>query len=191
MPRPSASEQEILEAGRRVFARDGFERATLERIAQEAGVSRVTLHRRGVSKAMILEGLLATALERYRAALWPALTARGSGAERLALALRALCASAEEHRELLEAVDGRRRDAVFHEDGEDAATRAFFVEPLVRLLEDGMADGSLTSCDAEERATVLFNLVGWTYLHLRSGHGWKEDRATEAVVVITLNGVVA
>lgn len=191
MPRPSASEQEILEAGRRVFARDGFERATLERIAQEAGISRVTLHRRGVSKAMILEGLLATALEHYRAALWPALTARGTGAERLALALRAVCTSAEDHRELLEAVDDRRRDAIFHEEGGEAATRGFFVEPLVRLLEDGIADGSLAPCDAEERATVLFNLVGWTYLHLRSGHGWKEDRAAEAVVAIALNGTVA
>jgi AcrR family transcriptional regulator len=186
----SVLEQEVVEAAGRVFGRDGFERATLERIANEAGVSRVTLHRRGVSKDALLAALTERALERYRAALWPALTARGSGRERLESALRALCDAAEEHRPLLEAL-GTRRDEVFHEEGEDAMTRSFFVEPLVRLIEDGMSDGTLRDGDAEERATVLFNLVGWTYLHLRGGHGWSPQRATDAVVDVALKGVAA
>ncbi|HEX8120535.1 MAG TPA: TetR/AcrR family transcriptional regulator [Solirubrobacteraceae bacterium] len=185
------SSDEILAAAGRVFGRDGYERATLERIAQEAGVSRVTLHRRGVSKEALLGSLTERAVERYRAALWPALTARGTGRERLESALPALCAAAEEHRPLLEAL-GTRRDEVFHEEGEDAMTRSFFVEPLVRLIEDGTSDGTLRACgDPEERATVLFNLVGWTYLHLRGGHGWSPERATEAVVDVALNGVAA
>lgn len=40
-----------------------------------------------------------------------------------------------------------------------------------------------------ETATVLFNLVGWSYLHLRSGHRWPPDRATEAILDVALNGV--
>ncbi len=178
-------------AAGRVFARDGYERATLERIAQEAGLSRVTLHRRGLSKEALLAAMTERALDRYRAALWPALTSRGTGRERLSAALVALCECAEEHRPLLEAL-GTRRDEVFHEDGEDAMTRGFFVEPLVRLLEDGARDGTLREAgDPEERATVLFSLVGWTYLHLRSGHGWPPDRAARALVDVVLDGVAA
>ena len=176
-----------MEAGRRVFARDGYERATLEQIAQEAGVSRVTLHRRGVSKEAILGQLAERAVDRYRAALWPALTARGTGRERLHQALDALCEAAEEHRELLEAL-GPRGDEIFHKGD---FTRSFFTEPLVRLLDDGAADGSLAPGDAEERATVLFNLVGWTYLHLRGGHGWGKKRAADAVVAIAMEGVAS
>jgi AcrR family transcriptional regulator len=184
-----ASEDEVIEAGRRVLARDGYEGATLERIATEAGISRVTLHRRGVTKAAIVLQLAERGLERYRRLMWPALTARGTGRERLDQALRAICQAAEEHRELLEALGDRRRDELFHRDGDEALTRDFFTEPLVRLLEDGAQDGSLEPADAEERATVLFNLVAFTYLHLRAGHGWNEDRAADAVVTIALEGV--
>jgi len=44
-----------------------------------------------------------------------------------------------------------------------------FTESLERLLRDGIADGTLRPEDLRESATVLFNLVGWTYIHLRSG----------------------
>lgn len=41
-----------------------------------------------------------------------------------------------------------------------------------------------------ETATVLFNLVGWTYIHLRTGHGWRPERAQTATVAIALHGVL-
>ena len=50
-----------------------------------------------------------------------------------------------------------------------------FTEPVQRLLADGVADGSLAVDDPEETATVLFNLVGHTYRHLRAGHGWSPE----------------
>jgi hypothetical protein len=38
---------------------------------------------------------------------------------------------------------------------------------------------------------VLYNQVGWTYRHLRSGHRWRARRAEDAVVRLALNGVTA
>src|SRR5919197_3721687 len=96
-----ALDDKLLEAGRSAFKRFGYQGATVERIAGEAGVSRVTLHRRGISKDAILAELSERAAERYRAALWPALTGPGSGHERLELALAALCDEAEANLELL------------------------------------------------------------------------------------------
>jgi AcrR family transcriptional regulator len=178
----------LLEAARRAFAAHGYANATLERIADEAGLSRVTLHRRGVSKDGLLAELVTRATDDYRRAMWPALTGEGTGAERLAQALKALCASAEEHMALLVALRAQS-DAIFHRDDEEALTRTVYTEPLEKLLREGAADGSLRDVDALETATVLFNLVGWTYIHLRTGHGWPPERAARATLDPVLHGL--
>lgn len=180
---------EILAAGRSVLARYGYHGATAERLALAAGVSRVTLHRRGVTKDTILAQLTERAVQGYREALWPSLIGTGSAAERLTSGLLALCDQAEANMDLLIALSSRT-DEIFHEPGEEAMTRSVFTEPIERLLRDGAQDGSLREVDAAETATVLFNLVGWTYIHLRTGHRWSSARARERVLEIALNGVL-
>src|SRR5215212_3039534 len=119
-------EHDLLAAGRRAFARHGFAGATMERIAAEAGVSQVTLHRRGVTKEGILAALVEQAIAEYRSALWPALTAPGTGRERLEVALAAIVGQTEANLDLLLAVRSQT-DQVFHENaGEEALTRGVF-----------------------------------------------------------------
>ena len=187
-PRQAIDDERVLDGARAALAKHGWPGVTLERIAEEAGVSRVTLHRRGVSKDALLGRLAERAIEEYRAAMWPALTGAGSGAARLEQALAALCEVAEANLALLLAL-GAASDAVFHEQGEEALTRGRFTEPLERLLRDGAADGTLHAPDPVEAATVLFNLVGWTYVHLRTGHGWPPERARGATLPVALDGV--
>ncbi len=101
--------------------------------------------------------------------------------------------AAEEHMVLLLAVRAQT-DAIFHreeEEEEEAMTRSVFTDPLEKLLREGIADGSLRAVDPLETATVLFNLVGWTYIHLRAGHGWKPDRARRATLDPVLHGLLA
>ncbi len=185
----TTSDPHLLDAAKRTFATHGYAGATIERIATAAGVSRVTLHRRGVTKDGLLAELVARATEDYRRVMWPALTGEGTGAERLALALEALCDSAEEHMALLVALRAQA-DGIFHRGDEDEAlTRSVFTEPLEKLLREGTADGSLRDVDPVESATVLFNVVGWTYIHLRTGHGWKPERARRATLDSALNGI--
>jgi AcrR family transcriptional regulator len=182
-------DDQIVTGARRALQRYGLAGATLERIATEAGVSRMTLHRRGIGRDKLLRALVDRMVEAERAALWPALTAVGDAATRLQLALEAECSVAEDHLEVLEAMDAGERDEIFH--GDDGLTRAEFVEPLRRLLIDGVQDGTLRSADPDEDATVLFNVVGRTYRHLRTGHGWEPARARDAVVRLALDGVRA
>ena len=181
---------EVLRAARVVFKQHGYAGATIERIAAQAGVSRVTLHRRGLTKDALLGDLAARATEDYLRAMWPALIGQGSGAVRLAEALRALCDASEEHMALLLALRAQT-DAIFHREEEEALTRSVFTDPLEKLLREGIADGSLRPVDPLETATVLFNLVGWTYIHLRTGHGWKPDRARRATLDPVLHGLLA
>lgn len=187
---PYRRHETLADAARRAFEQYGYAGTTLELIAEQAGLSRVTLHRRGVTKDGLLAELAARATEEYRKTMWPALTASGSGAERLHAALEALCTSAEENLALLTALRAQS-DAVFHRDEEEALTRTVFTEPLERLLLDGIADGSLREVDAEETATVLFNLVGLTYMHMRTGHGWPPERARRAVLDPVWHGLLA
>lgn len=83
-----------------------------------------------------------------------------------------------------------RTDAIFHHEEDEAMTRSVFTDPLEKLLREGIADGSLRPVDRLETATVLFNLVGWTYIHLRTGHGWKPDRARRATLDPVLHGLL-
>ena len=178
----------LVDGARRAIEEHGPSGATLERIAAAAGLSRMTLHRRGVSRAAILAALAERLEADYRAAMWPALVADVDTArERLELALVAQCDVADANLAVLDALDDATRDAVFHE---GSLTREVFVEPLIRLFRDGGADGSLRAVDdPAESATVIFNVVGHGYRHLRSGHGWTHARARDAVVRLALDGV--
>jgi AcrR family transcriptional regulator len=188
-PAAAAPDPRLLEGARRAVELHGWEAATLQRVADAAGLSRMTLHRRGITKDLLL-GWLSESLEAdYREAMWPALTAPGQARDRLAAALVAQCEVAENNLELIEALGTRAHAAVYHDDERPTLTRDVFVEPLRRLLIDGAADGSLRKTDPTETATVLLNLVGFTYRHLRTGHGWEPDRAREAVLEIALEGV--
>ena len=192
MGRAPASEESILAGARRVLNRHGWQRTTVEQIADEAGISRVTLHRRGLTKDVILARLAEQATERYRDAMWPVLTAPEPAGDRLTAALRVLCDLAEENLGLLLALDAQASAQIFHAAGTgEVLTRDVYTEPLERLLRDGLNEGSVrTVSDPTQTATVLFNLVGWTYIHLRSGHGWRPERARDGILDLALHGLL-
>jgi AcrR family transcriptional regulator len=162
----------------------------LEDIAAAAGVSRMTLHRRGVGKPQVLDGLAALLEAEHQRAVLPALTAPGDAATRLRLALEACCDVDERYLSLLDELGDHRRDAIFHEEGDGPVlTRATFTDALRRLLEDGARDGTLDPGDDPERtATLLFNAAGWTYRHMRVGHRWPPEQARAAVVELLVRG---
>jgi AcrR family transcriptional regulator len=189
VPEAPAVPPHIVDAARHVLAQDGLAAATLERISRQAGVSRMTLHRHGLSKQQIIRAIADRLEADYREAMWPALVAHGTARERLTDALERLCEVTERNLALLAALSANSRDAIYHESGPGALTRAVFVEPLQRLLLDGAADGSLALLDAEETATVLFNVVGHTYAHLRVGHQWSPERARGGVISVAIEGV--
>ncbi len=172
--------------------RVGWQAVTLEQLARALGVSRVTLHRQGIGKAEVLEALRDHIAALYREALWPALTSPGNARERFEQACEALCDLSERHLRLLEGLSDVDRAVVFHDPGENALTRAEITAGLIRLLRDGVAERTLQVGDSpEETATVVFNLIGGTYRHLRAGHGWPPERARRAVVEIAVRGVSA
>ncbi|HEY2054663.1 MAG TPA: TetR/AcrR family transcriptional regulator [Solirubrobacterales bacterium] len=181
-PAKEPPERKLIAAARKAIEEHGYAGLTLERIAAEAEVSRVTLHRRGHSKDEIFNALIVQVREEHRDALWPALTASGDGADRLRMAVAKICDMCE--RDLLVMLAMRAHlDAAAHGAlAPEPQTNWIVAEPLQVLARDGIADGSLRDGDPETVGAVLVNWAGWTYVHMRTAFDWKPRRARAVVV---------
>jgi len=183
----------LLEAAGAVIAEHGLGGLTLARLADVAGVSRMTLHRRNITIAHVVTALSVRAAGELRDAVFPALVGTDPADRRLRLALEAMCGVADRHLPLLAGLFAAD-DGVFHAEPDDTGalpTDAIFVAPFAKLLADGAADGSLVAVgDPTEVATVLFNVAGWGYVQLRHAQRWSAERARNGVLDLVLLGLV-
>lgn len=189
MPDVTAGNRPLVDAAMLVIAEHGLDGVTVDRLAEASGISRATLYRRGLDMDELVAAALDEATTSYREALWPALTGSGDACARLEAAMRALCTAADQHLLLLVRLFPHPHSP-FHDGTQQksALVREPFAEPFERLLRDGQIDGSLRTTDPVEDATVLFNLVSWTYIHLRHAHSWAPQQAADRIVSIVLNG---
>lgn len=180
----------VLEAARRLAERGALSGASMAEIASEAGLTRMTLHRRGETRAAIVAALHHELVREERELLLPVLAAPDDAGARMLRALEALCAITDARAELLVGLDAATLNAIYHEDGDGSLTRADFAGPFERLLRDGALDGTLRAVpDPAETATVLYAQVSNTYLHLRREHRWTSERTTAAVIDLALAGI--
>lgn len=174
----------LLDATISVLAETGWEGVTLERVAERAGRSRVTLWRQGITQEVLVGALLDALADDFRETMWPVLTAEGDGRERLVKGIAALCQVIDRHLPLVLA-----SDTVFHQD-QPGTRQVNYLEPFVRFVRDGAADGSLhPRGKVDDVADLVFNSVAWTYTHLRGHHRWSRDRAQRMLTDLVLHGV--
>jgi AcrR family transcriptional regulator len=175
-----ADDQRVLDAVARILRSKGLAGLNLSSLAEEAGVSRVTLHRRGFGLDQYVVAVVRRASEDLRTELWDVLTAPDDAATRLTRALHVLCQVFERHAGVLAAVF--RTPAWPVPDDPDRTTSFEFIEPFERLVLDGVADGTLRSDDPRSDALLVANTVAWTYLHMRHAHRWSETEAATRLV---------
>jgi AcrR family transcriptional regulator len=180
----------LLDAAESVLVEIGIDGVSLERVAERAGRSRVTLWRQGITKEILITGLLQRLADDFQAAFWPVLTSPGTGRERLSASLTALFEVADRHLDLL-AVS----DEVFHwatQRCEFPAGSHGFLGPFIGALRLGAEDGSLAHQGrTEEAADVVFNTACWGYVHLRQRHRWARRRARAQIIAVLVNGLAA
>lgn len=189
---PVAAYPQLLPAARAVLAEHGLSGLTLERLSGASGISRMTLHRKGVTLSDVVDALVADTGQRYLSAVLPALTVPGTAAERLCAVLTAMFVVADDHLPLLAGLFARP-DSVFHDsaaDGEPVGTSELFTRPIARLLRDGALDHSLRAVDdPDTTAAAIFNVAGWGYVHLRHAQRWTAEQAAASILEIVLPGL--
>jgi len=181
-------DKDLLAVAARLLDQEGWGALRLERIAQAAGVSRATVWRHGLTRRAVEQLLRQQLAADYQALMWEPLTMPGTGAERFAAALRALCAVAERNLPLL-----AHTDTAFHGPDLDVAGLAIdYFAPWLRILEQGQADRSLAPVAEPRRFVVLVSdTVLFSYVHLRArhrGYGWTPETARDAVTGLVANG---
>ena len=181
-------DQRLLAVAVELLDEEGWSALNLDRIAERAGVSRATVWRHGLTRAAVESVLRAQLAHDYRDALWGPVTMTGTGRERLAAALAALCDMAERNLPLL-----AHTDEAFHGPALDAiGIELDYFGPWLRILEAGAADGSLDPIEDQERfVSALTNLVLLTYVHLRALHGeygWSQAETTTYLLDLVANG---
>jgi len=91
-----------------LVSRHGWTALNIDRIADAAGVSRATVWRHGITRASVEQEMRHRLAADYRSSLWPVPTQSGTGAQRLAAGLNALCDLCDQHLAFLANHDGER-----------------------------------------------------------------------------------
>lgn len=166
----------------------GWAALNLDRIAERAGVSRATVWRHGITRTSVEAELRKRLARDYRDLLWPVLTMSGTGAERLSAALGALCDVCDRHLALLAHSEMFLHDTELVDDGDEVN----MLLPLVRALEEGIADGSVADIgEVWPYAAMLSNAVTLPYVHLRVHHaewGWTAERTRRYLLELVGSG---
>jgi AcrR family transcriptional regulator len=175
----------LVDAATTVLAEDGWEGLTLQAVAERAGVSRVTVWRQAASRELLAAEMVSRLAADYRETLWPILIGPGTGSERLGAVLAAMCEVADRHLPLLLA-----SDSAFRQTHAEVMHAVGFTEPIVRLIRDGVTDGSI-GCVADPVALgdVVFNATYWPYIHLRGRHRWSAAGARAMLLPLIQGGI--
>jgi len=174
----------LREATIAVLKERGWDRLTLERVAEVAGRARTTLWRQGLGREHLIAALVGELADDFRDSMYPILTAGGTGRERLQRSLEALCDLLDRHLPLMLATD-----EAFHQ-STSPGRPPDYLHPFIRFINEGAADGSLGPVDDEVAAAdIAFNAVAWPYVHLRGRHRWPADVARARVVDVVMNGI--
>ncbi|ASY44092.1 TetR family transcriptional regulator [Sphingobium xenophagum] len=158
--RSKRTEQQIMGAALRVFARDGISRVRIADIAAEAGISTSTLYEYYKSKEDLAYDVplshLAEFFESYRVAVADKVTAR----EKILLYLSMSADYAREHAEWARILYLEIWPSVFVNETELRHSMNDFSRVIVFLVRQAMAEGSMSSDrDAYETAAMLVGSV--------------------------------
>ncbi|MFQ6100982.1 MAG: TetR/AcrR family transcriptional regulator [Anaerolineae bacterium] len=158
--------QSILRAAREVFFENGFHRATVDKVAERAEVSKGTVYLYFESKESILAHLLLEGLDELVGELEQAYAAGGSlpadeRLRRLGWAYFQFFQQEPHYFRFLMAMDrGRFREAVtpqVYQEALEASMRG--LNWVVRAVEQGIKDGMFDCCDARLAATTLWAVL--------------------------------
>jgi AcrR family transcriptional regulator len=156
---PDSTRDAILEAARRRFLRFGPRKTTIDEVAREAGCSRTTLYAHFRNKEDLYRSLLEQDAEAFIREASAVLEAGGSARRKIRRIVEITRRTYARNHVMRLALAGDSEmtlEPVAHAFTRDQERR--IVDLLRRVLEQGVAEGSLRSIDPERVAYLMFHL---------------------------------
>ena len=155
----------ILAAATTVFRELGYEKATLEDIANEVGINRATLYYYVGTKEELLVALLAEPIEMVRTRLEEDAAAKMPAPEKLAAALRNYVKTLDEHPELFIFLSENVHTVMTGPDADALRANADrYGQVLTQVIRDGAASGEFRN-DVDPQVAVLAILGMFNWMH--------------------------
>ncbi len=176
----------VFECAERVFAEEGFDTATMQNLASEAGISLKTLYATFEGKSDIYREILQVRGAGLADSIRDIAAGEGSALERLERGLGAAISYLIEHRAFFRILlqEGR---AWGLDPKTDEASEAWKVgiETMRVVIADGIAAGELAECDIELLAPTVNALLQVQLAGLldRAGNDPDSDAITRAIMV--------
>lgn len=195
MPRPIAKDHDekrshILKIAARVFAKQGFARASMGQIAQECGISKANIYHYCDSKDSLLFDILQSYLSELRDRV-------------VGLDLDGLPSSDQLYlmtREILRAYEGMDHEHQIQSEGipllpsDQQELLKNLQREIVAHMEDivrGVAPAVFDGCPKKLRSTVMsiFGMLNWFYMWNHNADQRVRDEYADLVTRLTLNGI--
>ncbi|WP_145942114.1 TetR/AcrR family transcriptional regulator [Corynebacterium glyciniphilum] len=189
---------QILDAAAEVFQLRGFDRATIDDIAEEIGATKGRVYYYYRSKFDIYLAVYEEGMKIVRQVVEPFSTGVGTGAERLTAMSEAHLANLMQnlgyHNAIHQGVPGQRFAALKERQREVLETinglREEYEVMFRQVLEDGVADASIRDGDRRLMTRVLLSSLNSTamWFRPREGQDEAEIRALAATIVAQVVG---
>jgi AcrR family transcriptional regulator len=179
-----------LPAAATLFANHGLDQTKIEDVAEATGIPKATLYYYFAGKEEILAFLLADSLNLIADAVAIAMESDGNARERLGQVVAAQLKVMAEQRDVCRALIADLGRAGRIPEIADAVRRAYY-EPLMRLLEEGAADGSLRKVeDPGSTSVAIFGAVTISALsYLVASEGLSTDQVAAQLVSLLVDGL--
>jgi AcrR family transcriptional regulator len=186
-PKSAKKRDSILRAATEIINVKGYALATMTEIAAALDLRDAALYYYFPNKQALVFACHQSSLERFDRVLSQTNEDGGSGFERLERFLKALLVESARNGPLLyfgdrSYLDENQRDAI-------ATCSEHLTRRLERIIQDGMADGSITPCESSLVVQLLLGMLIWLAQWVPTVEGVTVDRLMAAIGVASLNGL--
>jgi AcrR family transcriptional regulator len=186
-PKSVKKRDAILRAATEIINVKGYALATMTEIGAALDLRDAALYYYFPNKQALVFACHQSSLERFERVLSETNESGGAGFERLERFLRALLMESARNGPLLyfgdrSYLDENQRDAI-------AACSEQLTRRLERVLQEGMDDGSITSCESSLVVQLLLGMLIWLAKWVPTVEGMTVDRLMAAIGVTALHGL--
>lgn len=183
--------ERIVASAVELFYHQGYERTTLEQVADAMDVTKPFIYAHFPSKADLLAEICSRAIRHAHAGLNRALTEESTHTERLQNVVHDFLLAVLDNQ--AHAVIFSREETELKKEDRDAinSLRRTFDQKLTALLDAGVATGEFTIDDVPLTALAIGGIVGWAPVWYRPKGRLSKQDAAERLSILVLNMVKA